>query len=198
MTNTPEADLFSSCIAVAREVLWRNGAASSDVVETLAQKFLAIAQEYQDFVRRQRETDNVIAHAVQYIAHVHAVPAAGTDTSWFRQALSVLMELAVPNAGLTEDAARLLPCIQQGIRESLSDVPVSRNVMRLVDEDAARIRRLQNAGTEHGIASEILDLLEKLFHGDPLTQEDERFFYLAAVAAPVTRQERQAHGLDKV
>jgi hypothetical protein len=97
------------------------------------------------------------------------------------------MELAVPNSGLTADAARLLPCIEQGIRESLSDVPVSRNVMRLEDEEAARIRRLQDAGTEHGSTSELLDLLEKLFHGDPLTQEDERFFYLAAVAAPLTR-----------
>lgn len=107
------------------------------------------------------------------------------------------MELAVPNSGLTADAARLLPCIQQGICESFSEVPVSRNVMRLEDEEAARIRRLQDAGTEHGSASELLDLLEKLFHGDPLTQEDERFFYLAAVAAPLTRQERLAQGLDK-
>lgn len=90
MENTHEVDLFNSCIAVAREVLWKNGAASSDVVETLAQKFLAIAEDHQDFVRRQRETDDVIAHAVQYIAHVHAIPPAGTDTAWFHQTLSVL------------------------------------------------------------------------------------------------------------
>jgi len=197
MTNAPEVNLFNSCKTVAREVLWRNGAASSDVVETLAQKFLAIAQEHQDFVRQQRESDDVIAHAVRYIAHVHAIPPAGTDTAWFRQTLSVLMELAVPNAGLTEDTARLLPCIQQGIRESLSDAPVSRNVMRIEDEDAVMIRRLQDAGTEYGIASDLLDLLEKLLYGDPLTQEDERFFYLAAVAAPVTRQERLAQGLGE-
>ena len=196
MDAPSDTDLFIACKAVAREVLWRNGAASNDVVETLAGKFLAIAEEHQDFVRGQRETDVVIAHAVRYIAHAHAIPPSGTDTKWFRDSLAVLMELAVPNRGLDEGAARFLPYVQEGIRESLADVPVSRNSMRIEDEDAANIRRMQEAGTEHGVASDLLDLIEKLFHGDPLTEEDQRFFHLAAVAAPMTRQARIANGMD--
>jgi hypothetical protein len=159
-------------------------------VETLAGKFLTIAEEHQDFVRRQRETDVVIAHAVRYIAHVHAIPPSGTDMEWFRDTLAVLMELAVPNSGLDEEAARFLPCVQEGIRESLADVPVSRSAMRIEDSDAADIRRMQDAGLEHGVASDLLDLIEKFFHGDPLTEEDQRFFHLAALAAPITRQAR--------
>lgn len=197
MADSTDADLFNACKAVAREVLWRNGAASSDVVETLARKFLAIAEDHQDFVRQQRESDDVIAFAVQYIAHVHAIPPSGTDTEWFRLTLATLMEVAVPNAGLTEEAARLLPCLQEGIRDSLADVPVPRETLRIEDEDAESIRRMQDAGVEYGVASDLLDLLEKLYHGDPLTEEDQRTFYLSSVAAPMTRRARIAEGVDK-
>ncbi|OHV00441.1 hypothetical protein BLA34_12680 [Ralstonia solanacearum] len=170
---------------------------STDVVETLAQKFLSIAEDHQDFVRRQRESDDVIAFAVQYIAHVHAIPPSGTDTEWFRHTLAALLELAVPNAGLTEAAARLLPCLQEGIRDSLADVPVPREDVRIEDEDANSIRRMQDAGVEYGIASDLLDLLERLYHGDPLSEEDRRFFYLSSIAAPMTRRARIAEGVDK-
>ncbi|PWF23220.1 hypothetical protein [Corticimicrobacter populi] len=196
MAASVEIDLFNACKEVARRVLWQNGAASSDVVETLAGKFLAIAEEHQDFVRKQRETDVVIAQAVRYIAHVHAIPPAGTDTQWFRNALAVLMELAVPNTGLDEEVAQFLSYVQEGIRESLANVSVSRSAMRIEDEDAAEISRMQDAGIEYGVTSDLLDLIEKLFHGDPLTEADQRFFHLAAVAAPMTRPKRAAKGLE--
>ncbi|NPT44859.1 hypothetical protein GNZ12_26790 [Paraburkholderia sp. 1N] len=184
--NTP---LHRACIAVARNVLWRNGATSSDIVETLARKFQAIAEEHQDFVRKQREHDDVIADAVEYIGHVHALPT-GTDTEWFRHQLAALIEIAVPNTGLSEDAAKLLPHLQEGIRESQADVPVQRSALRMEDEEAKEIRRLEEAGVEHGAVSDLLDLVEKLYHGDPLDDRDKRLFQLAALAAPMTRQAR--------
>lgn len=190
MSELEPNDLEEACREVAREVLWKNGAASADVVETLAAKFLVIAEEHQDFVRRQRETDDVIAHAVRYIARVHAIPPSGTDTRWFAETLRVLMELAVPNAGLTEESAAFLVNVQEGLRESLAGVPVPRTVTRIEDEDAKTLRRMQDAGVEHGVASDMLDLFEKLYHGDPLQSEDQRMFYLAAVAAPLTRHAR--------
>lgn len=198
MTESIEVDLFDACKEVARAVLWKNGAASSDVVETLARKYLTIAEEHQDFVRRQRESDEVIAYAVQYIAHVHAIPPSGTDTEWFRQILSTLMEIAVPNTSLSESSARFLPCLQAGIRDSLADVPVTRSSLRLEDEDAITVRRMQDASMEYGTASDLLDLLEKIYHGDPLSTEEQRCLYLASVAAPLTRQARLAAGMDKL
>ncbi|GGC09149.1 hypothetical protein GCM10007205_17880 [Oxalicibacterium flavum] len=189
-------NLFDSCKAVARQVLLKNGKTSNDVIETLAEKFLAIAETHQDFIRRQRESDDVIAYAVQYIADVHAILPMGTDTAWFTTTLATLLELAVPNSAVTDEAAPLLPCIQQGIREALSSIPISRGVLRLYDEDAESIRRLQDAGVEHGIACNMQELLEKLFHGDPLTHDDEHFFYLVAIGAPFTRQKRSTQGLD--
>lgn len=190
MSELEPSDLEQACREVAKEVLWRNGAASADVVETLAAKFLTIAAEHQDFVRRQRESDAVIANAVRYMAHVHAIPPSGTDTRWFAEVLHVLMELAVPNTGLTEPSAAFLVNVQEGIRESLANVPEPRALTRIEDDDAATLKRMQDAGIEHGAASDMLDLLEKLYHGDPLQPEDKRMFYLAALAAPLTRHAR--------
>lgn len=198
MTKLIDQNLFEACKTVARQVLWKNGAASGDVAETLAQKFLAIAEEHQDFVRQQRETDDVIALAVYYIAHVHAIPPYGTDTDWFHDILTTLIEVAVPNSILNEESAALLPCLQQGIAESLASAPVSRQKLRIEDKDAETVSRLQDAGKDYGIASDLLDLIEKIYHGDQLSEEDQRFLYVAAVAAPLTRQARIDQGIDKL
>lgn len=190
MAEVELSDLERACREVAREVLWRNGASSTDVVETLGAKFLDIAKGHQNFVRQQRESDDVIANAVRYIAHVHAFPPSGTDTRWFADTLQVLIELAVPNAGLTEESAAFLSNVQEGIRESLAGIPMQRSVTRIEEEDADALQRMKDAGVKHGVASSLLDLLERLYHGDPLAEEDQRLFYLASIAAPLTRHER--------
>lgn len=196
-TDRPDSGLLSACKLVARTVLWRNGAESTDVVETLARKYLAIAERHQDFVRQRRESDDVIEFAVRYVAGVHAIPPVGTDTQWFENTLAVIIELAVPNSGVDVEAAKLLPCIQAGIRESLADVPVPRSQLRIEEEEAVALGQLRDAGVEHGMSSSLLDLVERLYHGDPLSEEDQRFFYLAALASPLTRQARLEAGLDK-
>lgn len=190
MTEPIPNALELACREVAKQVLWNNGALSSDLVETLALKYLVIAESHQEFVRCQRESDDVIETAVRYIAYVHAIPPHGTDTGWFRDTLSALMEVAVPNTGLSEQAAQFLPCVQEGIRESLAHVAVPRERTRIEDEDALVLRLMQNAGSEHGVSADLLDLLEKLFHGDPLSEDDQRLFYLSSVAAPLTRNMR--------
>lgn len=185
-----ESGLLRACRHLARQVLSGVGAQSADVVETLAGKFLAIAEDHQDFVRQERETDDVIEHAVLYLADVHAVPPHGTDTAWFREALNVLMELAVPNSALNEDAAQLMPSLQEGINQALASVPIGRNELRLEDEDVVLLKRLEEAGCEYGCVSDLLDLVERLFHGDLVQTDDRRFWKLAALAAPMTRRAR--------
>lgn len=186
-----DTPLAQACLHLARQVLWKTTGASTDVTETLAGKFLDIAEDHQDLVRQVRENDHVIEHAVRYLADVHAIPPMGTDTSWFRDSLEVLIELAVPNRGLTPEAAKLMPCLQQGIAESLADVPVSRSEVRIEDEDAQLLEFLQEAGCQYGCVSDLLDLIERLYHGDPLADEDRRFMMLAAMAAPLTRNARK-------
>lgn len=84
-----------------------------------------------------------------------------------------------------------LPNVQEGIRESLADVPVSRLTTRIEDDDATFMKWLQDAGVQYGAVSDLLDLVEKLYHGDPLHPEDQKMLYMAAVAAPLTRKARE-------
>lgn len=187
----PDQDLLESCKYLAKQVLWKNGGNSTDVVEMLASRFYAIAEGHQDFVRTQRESDDVIAHAVRYIADVHAMPAYGTDLDWFTHTLGVLIELAVPNTLLNESAGSLLKDLQQGIAQSAASLPTSRESGRIDDDDARRLKFFEDAGCEYGAVSDLLDTVEKLYYGDPLNEEDERTVRVAALAAPLTRNARE-------
>ena len=188
--------LRDECMYLARQVLWKQGGNSSDVVETLAAKFLGIAEDYQQFVRQERESDDVIAYAVRYVADTHAIPPMGTDTSWFLTAMEVLMQLAVPNKGMTQESAELLHCLQQGIASALASAPTSRQEMRIDDEDAEQLKRLEAAGCEWGLVSDLLDLLEKLQHGDMIDEDGRRLMRNAAMAAPLTRHARREAGME--
>ena len=101
-----ENDLFRACVEVARSILGRK--TSPDVIETVAGRYFSIACDHQDFVRGQREGDDVIANAVRYLAHTQAIPPMGTDTAWFMSSLGTLLEVAVPNSMLDKDSERFL------------------------------------------------------------------------------------------
>jgi hypothetical protein len=192
-----EKGLSTACTHLARQVLYGNGSESKDVVETLAGKFLAICEQHQHYVRCNRESDNVIENSVWYLADVHAIPPMGTSTSWFSEAMSVLIELAVPNTALGANSARLMPQIQEGIAQSLANSPISKEDVRLDDEDARTIKLFESAGSEYGIVSDLLDLVQRLHHGDPLDAEEKRLFHVASLAAPLTRRTRIESGIDK-
>ena len=111
MTKLMHDGLSEACRETARVVLSKKGNSSSDLVETLAEKYYEIAESHQDFVSSELDSDAVIEHAVRYIAHVHASPLVGTDTDWFRDTLAALMKLAVPDTELTVEAGKFLPCL---------------------------------------------------------------------------------------
>ena len=191
-----ETGLPEACAHLARQVLYGNGSESKDVVETLAEKFLAICEQHQDWVRRNRESDDVIENAVWYLADVHAIPPMGTSTTWFSEAMTVLIELAVPNTILGASSARVMPQIQEGIAQTLANAPISKEDVRLDDQDARTIKLFEAAGTEYGMVSDLLDLVQRLYHGDPLDAESKRLFLVAALAAPLTRRARVESGVD--
>lgn len=189
--------LRDECLYLARQVLWGQGGGSSDVVETLGEKFLAIAQEHEQHVRENRETDEVIAQAVRYLADTHAIPPMGTDTAWFATAMEVLMSLAVPDSHVTEEAAAVLPRLQEGIEEAIALAPTSREEMRIEDSDASQIATFQEVGCEWGLVSSLLDVVERMYHGDPMTDEERRLIRNAAMSAALTRNARQDAGLNR-
>ena len=192
-----EKGLPAACAHLARQVLYRNGSESKDVVETLAEKFLVICEQHQNHVRRNRESDDVLENAVWYLAEVHAIPPMGTSTTWFSEAMTVLVELSVPNTELSARAAKVMPQIQEGIAQALSNAPMSKEEFRLEDAEAKDVKLFELAGKEYGRVSDLLDLMQRLYHGDPLDSESKRLFHVAALAAPLTRRARIESGIDK-
>lgn len=197
--DPPPGDAISiACAELARQVLWRGGAASSDVVETLASAYYEVAQTYRGMFGSvpERNDDAVIERAVQYLAHVHATPLSVTDVQWFDTALGVLLELAAPNTLLDEAAAELLPDLQRGIAESLAQTLVPREQLRVSAADAASIKAFEQAGAEHGPVARLLDLTERMFHGEPLDAPDMGLLRAASIAAALVRQARAGAGQD--
>lgn len=184
-----ENDLFRACVEVARSILGRK--TSPDVIETVAGRYFRIACDHQDFVRGQREGDDVIANAVRYLAHTQAIPPMGTDTAWFMSSLGTLLEVAVPNSMLDKDSERFLDQLQEGIRQSRSTIPVDRKDYVLEDDDVKWMKHLESAGVEYGAVSDLLDLMERLYQGLPLDQDGQRMLRLASLAAPLTRHARE-------
>lgn len=112
--------LNDACLEVAKQVLSTKDGLSHDIVETLAAKFQEEALEHLDFIVGQSRDPNLLTRAVCYLADSHAIPPMGSDTAWFREMLACLVELAVPNAGLTPRGAAFLKDVQVGIADSIA------------------------------------------------------------------------------
>lgn len=111
--------LNDACLELAKHVLVTKNGMSNDIVETLAAKFQDEALRYLDFIIGQDRDPNILTRAVHYLVDSHAIPPMGSDISWFREMLTCLVELAVPNSGLTQKSAEFLKDVQIGIAESI-------------------------------------------------------------------------------
>lgn len=183
-----ESGLYYACLRFLRNVLWQQGAASADVVETIARQLAESADYHARWAEEQRGDWRIVERAIDYLSNVHEGPWRGVE--WFKQSLDLVIELAIPNGGLDELAASFLPDVQAGIGQSYQSSPVERRSLRLSDEAAKEVKMLVEAGCQYGLVSDLLDLTEQIFHGEPLSDEDQRLLHVAATAASFTRVER--------
>lgn len=118
-----EEGLREACLDLARVVLAAGHAqVSSDILETLADRFYREVVDFAPGVARAGRDPNLLARAVHYLNDAHALPLMGTDMEWFRQALVCLVELAVPGIALSDKGGAFLRDVQTGIDQSLSDL----------------------------------------------------------------------------
>ncbi|WP_124715401.1 hypothetical protein [Burkholderia stagnalis] len=186
--------LHYACLRFLRAVLWRQGAASNDVVDSLAIELALVAEDHAEWAMEQRGDWEIVSRAIDYMAAIHDGPWQGR--SWFESTLRVLMELAVPNTGLDESSAAFLSDIQRGMNQSLQSAPIAKSEMRVTDEVAAMVKTFTDAGCEYGLVSDLLDLCEEIFHGEVMEDGDRFTLLVAATAAPFVRQERKARKID--
>ena len=95
---------------------------SRDILETLAGRFALEAADFALLVASAGRDTALLTRAVNYLIDAHALPLMGTDTEWFRQALSCLVELAVPGIALTPRGAAFLHDVEMGIAQSVQDL----------------------------------------------------------------------------
>jgi hypothetical protein len=182
-----------SCRQFLRTALWRQGAASNDIVDTLSDELAEKVSHLAGWCNEQRGDAEIVDRAIRYLTIHHDGPWKGVD--WFVDSLSILVEIAVPNSGMDEDTAEFLADMQVGISQSQQTAPTAKEKLRITDEIAQDVRMLQEAGCEFGIVSALLDLSESIFHGEILTEEQNELLLTAATAAPFSRQERMSRKL---
>ncbi|HJV76226.1 MAG TPA: hypothetical protein VJ654_18545 [Noviherbaspirillum sp.] len=183
-----KSGLYYACLRFLRNVLWGQGAASTDLVETVARQLAKEAEFHAQWAQEQRGDWKIVERAIDYLSNVHDGPWRGVE--WFKQSLDLVIELAVPNTGLDALAASFLLDVQMGIGQSYQSSPVERSSLRLTDEAAKEVKTLVQAGCQYGLVSDLLDLGERIFHGEPLSEDDQSLLHVAAIAASLTRIER--------
>jgi hypothetical protein len=112
-------DLEQACLELALAIKIVKEPISSDDARGLANRFLAIAD---DHVYLPLAIDRpLVARAVRYLTHVHAIPPMGDDTQWFSSMLSAVLEIARPNTAVNEESKDFLKDMAEGINSAMSD-----------------------------------------------------------------------------
>lgn len=115
--------LCEACAELAHIVLAASQPqVSRDILETLAGRFALEAADFALLVASAGRDTALLTRAVHYLIDAHALPLMGTDTEWFRQALSCLVELAVPGIALSPRGAAFLHDVDMGIAQSVQDL----------------------------------------------------------------------------
>jgi hypothetical protein len=123
VSRLDEDDLREACLDLARVVLASSQPqVSNDILETVAARFEREAVDFAPMVARAGRDPNLLVRAMRYIVDAHALPLMGTDMDWFRQTLTCLVELAVPGIALSDKGGAFLRDVEDGIRQSLSDL----------------------------------------------------------------------------
>ena len=123
MSRLDTGALSEACLELARVVLASGQPEiSHDILETLGARFEREAADFAPLVARAGRDPNLLTRALYYIVDAHALPLMGTDMDWFRQTLACLVELAVPGIALSAHGGAFLRDVQEGIRQSLSDL----------------------------------------------------------------------------
>jgi hypothetical protein len=123
VSRLDEDDLREACLDLARVVLASSQPqVSNDILETVAARFEREAVDFAPMVARAGRDPNLLVRALRYIVDAHALPLMGTDMDWFRQTLTCLVELAVPGIALSDKGGAFLRDVEDGIRQSLSDL----------------------------------------------------------------------------
>ena len=114
--------LFKVCYKVAEETMYKMKPMSLRDIEKLAMVFYTEANEFREFIDDNTYDPKLLVRAVSYLAHTHARPSSRRDSTWFRDQLMVLIEMACPNVIHTKESAEFFKDVLKGISISKGEI----------------------------------------------------------------------------
>lgn len=115
--SSDDKELLNACLDLARTTKWVRKPIDVSDLMGFAGKLEAISK---CFVSSELDIDEpLIARAIRYLAHVHALPVMEEDTDWFKEMLRAVLEIARPNTHVDGEARLFLKDMQDGINLAL-------------------------------------------------------------------------------
>jgi hypothetical protein len=116
--GTVRQELEAACLEMARATKWVRKPIDASELTNFANQLVTISR---GFISEPLEIDEtVIARAVRYLTHVHAMPLMEEDTRWFTEMLRAVLEIARPNTVVDDENKEFLRDLLQGIERSLN------------------------------------------------------------------------------
>jgi hypothetical protein len=116
---TEDDGLGAACFELALSIKITDKPVASHEARGLAQQFETIAAGFES---KELAIDKpLLARAVLYLAHVHAIPPMGDNTEWLTNMLTAVLEVARPNTGVEEEDKQFLRDMLSGINSLLEE-----------------------------------------------------------------------------
>lgn len=105
-------DLLDACTKAAETALRvYGGSNSSDVVQTVAERFAACARTYANRAHEAGHDESLVIDAVHFVADVLVHGEVGADVKWFDASLDAVLELAAPTRARSPAAKRFISAV---------------------------------------------------------------------------------------
>lgn len=111
--NTPE--LEAACTALVASIYTTNDFETSIEADAYRAAIVKECLTHLDRIQQAGRDPNLVTRAVLYITDVYAIPPLASDTAWFRHVLSALLEVAVPNSGISPEGLGFLDEVRVGL-----------------------------------------------------------------------------------
>jgi len=113
------SELDAACLEVAKATKWTRKLIDAEEITSLAERYAKIARAH--LSEPLDINPNVMARAIRYLGHVHAIPPMEDDLLWFDHMLQALLEVARPNTGLDARSKPFLKDMLRGIAIASED-----------------------------------------------------------------------------
>lgn len=109
----------NACLEVARTNMWDNKPVDTDPMISFQRQMSKVGAEALEHFASLGATEQDISDAIHYIAQVFALPPIRDNLDWFKEVLFTILEIAFPNGGVSDEAARFAAKLIVGLQEQM-------------------------------------------------------------------------------